>query len=109
MKQQGTITQITPPETFGTYTKRLVVIGWKDRSYDRTMAVEFGGKKLDLADKLNIGDEIEVSFDVQSRESKGRWFTSAVGWQVETLAAGHAPEPQTTAKTKEPDDGQIPF
>ena len=47
----------------------------------------------DRADQypLNVGDEIRLSFDINSREYNGRWFTSIDGWKVEPVAAPAAP------------------
>lgn len=32
---------------------------------------------------LSIGDEVTVSFDIDSREYNGRWYTSIRAWRVE--------------------------
>ncbi|MDE5704833.1 DUF3127 domain-containing protein [Muribaculum sp.] len=71
---------------------------WKKREYvlethetypKKVFFVLFG----DRADQypLNIGDEIRLSFDINSREYNGRWFTSIDGWKVEPVAAPVAP------------------
>lgn len=44
-----------------------------------------------------MGDEIVLSFDINSREYNGRWFTSISGWKVEKAgerATMTAPAPQ---------------
>jgi hypothetical protein len=116
MKQQGTITQITNPQTFGSYTKRLVIIEWTERNYTTELALEFGGKCIGKADGLNVGDEIEASFNIGSRESTakpGMWFTSAVGWAVEVLAHAHTEAPKKEEKTAageyQDDTSSLPF
>lgn len=71
---------------------------WKKREYvlethetypKKVFFVLFG----DRADQypLNIGDEIRLSFDINSREYNGRWFTSIDGWKVEPVSAPAAP------------------
>ena len=47
----------------------------------------------DRADQypLNVGDEIVLSFDINSREFNGRWYTSVSGWKVEKAGAQAAP------------------
>ncbi|WP_295729748.1 DUF3127 domain-containing protein [uncultured Muribaculum sp.] len=81
---------------------------WKKREYvlethetypKKVFFVLFG----DRADQypLNVGDEIRLSFDINSREYNGRWFTSIDGWKVEPAtapAAPGAPAPQTYAQ-----------
>ena len=46
----------------------------------------------DNADKivLSVGQTATVSFDIESREYNGRWFTSIRGWKVDP-ADGEAP------------------
>lgn len=51
----------------------------------------------DRADKypLSVGQTIRLSFDIESREYNGRWFTSIRGWQAEPVA-DTAPQPAQT-------------
>ena len=63
---------------------------WKSQDY----VLETGGqypKKVcfnlfgDSIEKFNVGidDEIKVSYDIESREYNGRWFTTIRAWKVE--------------------------
>lgn len=54
-------------------------------NYPRKIAFDFFGDRADQY-PLSIGDEIRLSFDIESRESQGRWFTSIRGWKSEPLA-----------------------
>jgi hypothetical protein len=42
---------------------------------------------------LEVGDTIKLSFDLESREWNGKWFTSVHGWKAEQVdpAAANAP------------------
>lgn len=70
---------------------------WKKREYVLE-TLENYPKKVhfdlfgDRADQypLNVGDEIVLSFDINSREYNGRWFTSISGWKVEKAGAANA-------------------
>lgn len=67
---------------------------WKSReyvletkeNYPRKIAFDFFGDRADQF-PLNVGDEIRLSFDIESREYQGRWYTSIRGWKSEPLAA----------------------
>lgn len=67
---------------------------WKKREYVLE-TLENYPKKVhfdlfgDRADQypLNVGDEIVLSFDINSREFNGRWYTSISGWKVEKAGA----------------------
>lgn len=48
---------------------------------------------------LEVGDTITLSFDIESREWNGRWFTSIRGWKAEkadTQAPAAAVNPVST-------------
>ena len=71
---------------------------WKKREYvlethETYPKKVFFGLFGDRADQypLTIGDEIRLSFDINSREYNGRWFTSIDGWKVEPATAPAAP------------------
>lgn len=63
---------------------------WKKREYvletfdsfPRKIHFDFFGDKADQY-PLNPGDSIRLSFDIESREYNGRWFTSIRGWKSE--------------------------
>ncbi|MDE5572485.1 MAG: DUF3127 domain-containing protein [Muribaculaceae bacterium] len=61
-------------------------------SYPRKVHFDFFGDKADQY-KLAAGQMIKLSFDIDSREYNGRWFTSISGWKAEpaTVAATGAP------------------
>ncbi len=96
---------------------------WKTReyvletkeNYPRKIAFDFFGDKADQY-MLNVGDEIRLSFDIESREYQGRWYTSIRGWKSEPLtaspvgapvaASGAVPPPPVVA----PDNNEdLPF
>lgn len=50
----------------------------------------------DRADQYvcNVGEEVTLSFDINSREFNGRWYTDISGWKIEKGgAAASAPAP----------------
>ncbi|MDE6113980.1 DUF3127 domain-containing protein [Barnesiella sp. WM24] len=75
------------PEQSGTskagneWKKREYVLETHE-SYPRKVHFDLFGQKADQY-PLNVGDEIRLSFDINSREYNGRWFTSISGWKVE--------------------------
>ena len=60
----------------------------------------FGEEKINLISNLNDGDEVEVSFNLSSREWNGKWFTSADAWKIE--------KPEDNATVETIDDADIP-
>lgn len=64
------------------------VLETKD-NFPRKIAFDFFGERADQFN-LAIGDDIKLSFDIESREYQGRWFTSIRGWNCEKLSAAPA-------------------
>lgn len=68
---------------------------WKKReyvletmeTYPKKIHFDFFGDRADQY-PLNVGDIITLSFDIESREYQGRWFTSIRGWKAEKENAG---------------------
>lgn len=46
----------------------------------------FGDDKVAMVDSCNLGDELTVSFNLSSREFKGRYYTQADAWKIEASA-----------------------
>ena len=45
----------------------------------------FGKDKVSLLDDFSIGNEIEVHFNLSSREYKGKYYTQAQAWKIESV------------------------
>jgi len=60
-------------ETEGTYPKKVCVSIWGDKINDSI---------------LKEGTQLAISFDVESREYNGRWYTDVKAWKVEVAGAG---------------------
>lgn len=54
--------------------------------YPRKICAMLWGDKADQLAHFNIGDMMKVSFDVESREYQGRWYTDVKAWKVEHAA-----------------------
>ena len=67
-------------------------------TYPRKVKFDFFGERADQYN-LEIGDEVTVSFDIESREFNGRWYTDIHGWKAEKGAATapQGPAPQAPA------------
>jgi len=53
----------------------------KTEKITRKICFSLWGEKVDQF-LLNEGDEVEVMFDLESREYNGRWYTEVKGWKV---------------------------
>ncbi len=61
-------------------------------AYPKKVHFDFFGDRADQY-PLEVGDEVTVSFDIESREFNGRWYTDIRGWKAEKNAAGVPQQP----------------
>lgn len=106
------------------WRKREYVLETPD-SYPKKVHFSFFGDKADQF-VLEPGQNVRLSFDIDSHEYNGRWFTSIQGWKAEVIdptaqpqqvnnIATAAPAPQTAAAPLPPvpqsgdSDEDLPF
>ena len=90
------------PEMSGTskagnpWKKREYVLETQE-TYPKKVHFDFFGERADQY-PLAVGDMVRLSFDIDSREYNGRWFTSIRGWKADKVdasapTAGEIPAP----------------
>lgn len=121
---EGLVSTVLPAQTGtsarGEWHSQNVVFEMQNNSpYPRKVSVKFFNKRDEVA-RLVVGAAYNVTFDIESREYNGRWYTDVRAWRVqpkEEVAAPAAPampdmppfgeEPAYTAPAAEVDD--LPF
>lgn len=91
MEIKGKIIQVLPlaqgtSRAGNPWKKQEYVLETHDQ-YPRKVKFDFFGDKADQF-PLAIGDEVTVSFDLESREFNGRWYTDVRGWKAEKEGQG---------------------
>lgn len=75
------------PEQNGTskagnaWRKKEYVLETED-TYPKKVHFDFFGDRVEQF-PLKVGQRIKLSFDIESREYNGRWYTSIRGWRAE--------------------------
>ena len=89
MELTGQITHINPivsgESKNGTWKKQDFVI-LTDTQYPKNVCFCLWGDKISKLESA-VGDKVIVSFDLESKESNGRWFTEARAWMVKKQQA----------------------
>lgn len=86
---------IALPEISGTskagnpWKKREYVLETQE-TYPKKVFFDFFGERADQY-PLEVGQEIKLSFDIESREYNGRWFVSIRGWKAEPISQAATP------------------
>jgi hypothetical protein len=109
---KGTVKEILPVQTGegknGTWSKSGFVVEYEDGKYNKSVAIETWGDKLELP---GVGQDVSVSVNIESREYNGKWFTNVRAWKIET--DGNDPLPvklKQTTLTEEIEAGDdLPF
>jgi len=73
-------------ETSGQYPKKVCISIWGDKINEKV---------------LQVGNMLNISFDVESREFNGRWYTDVKAWKVD--AAGNVGSDNSYADPIPPD------
>lgn len=83
------------PEMSGTsksgnaWKKREYVLETINDNFPKKVHFDFFGDKADQY-PLQVGQTIKLSFDIESREYQGRWYTSIRGWKADQVDASGA-------------------
>lgn len=90
MEITGKIIQVLPPVTgtskAGNQWKKREYVLETQETYPKKVFFDFFGERADQY-PLEGGQTIKLSFDIESREYNGRWYTSIRGWKAEHLDA----------------------
>lgn len=107
MKLREKVNKILNTQTFtnkkGTLDQSRDLVLITEEAYPKEIAVTFKGANCKLLDALNPGDIVEVTFDIQSREYNGRYFTSLNAWKLDIIKSiVDNPEQKTDIPPAEP-------
>ncbi len=96
-------------KTGNTWKKQEFVLETGD-TYPKKVCIAVWGDKIDMS-QFQVGQQLTVSFDVESREFNGRWYTDVKAWKV-VPADGGASAPAAPAYSGPIDpssDDDLPF
>ena len=108
----GTVAQVLPEQTGngrnGVWVKQPFVIQIEGTQYPRQICFEAWSDKADVVKNLRPGEQVKVSFDPESREFNGKWYTNLKAWRIERMSAGNqaagAPDPSYSHMPPPPAD-----
>ncbi len=115
----GKLSQILPLETGegknGPWKKQFFVVEFMDGNYPKKVSMSLWGDKTDLLRNFQPGKDVKVSFNVESREYNGKWYTDVRAWRIEAagaasgVPANDAPPFEEHAYTPGAPDNDLPF
>lgn len=66
----------------GQWQKQEVVFEMPDE-FSRKVCVTFFGDRVQDAATLQVGEKVNVSVNIESREYNGRWYTDVRAWRIQ--------------------------
>ena len=123
MEFVGVVYRIMPQQSGtsarGQWQKQEVIFEQPDE-FSRKVCVTFFGDRVQDAATLQVGEKVNVSCNIESREYNGRWYTDVRAWRIQKVqpeqpAAAPIPDlpPFETAEPAMPAGGEqfddLPF
>lgn len=122
MEIQGKVIAILEPQRFvssknGNEYVTIVFVIETQGQYPKKVAMKVMGEDKFKQMGIAIGGTYNVSFDVESREWKGKWFTECQAWRTQLVDGQHvstnaspSPAPQSQVHNDaNTDDSGLPF
>ena len=78
-----------------------------DEQYPKKICANLWGDKIDMLSSINIGDNVMLSFNLESREFNGRWYTDVKAWKLEKQSVNQSTpqsSPNTVPESSDSDD-----
>ncbi len=113
LQLQGRIKVVMDTQTFDSgFSKREFVVTTQEQ-YPQDVKLEFLKDKTTTLDSYNVGDDVNVHFNVRGNEYNGRYFVNLQAWKMEKAGAaapaGNAPLPTPPPIAAGNDDDDLPF
>lgn len=88
MEFLGVVYRIMPQQSGtsarGQWQKQEVIFEQPDE-FSRKVCVTFFGDRVQDAATLQVGEKVNVSCNIESREYNGRWYTDVRAWRIQKV------------------------
>ena len=106
LQVKGKIQQILKPESgvsrAGKEWKKQEFIIETIEQFPRKVCFTLMNDKFSLLEGFTEGDEVNVSFNLESRDYNGKWFHNINAWKLDKVSAeGNLPEPPPEFKMED--------
>jgi len=91
----------------GKWVKQDFVIETSDQYPKKVCFTTWGDKAADVK-KLNVGDSLLVSFNVESREYNQKWYTDLKAWKIVKNTQGNKSQPTQNESIPPLSENDIP-
>ncbi|MBO4871310.1 MAG: DUF3127 domain-containing protein [Muribaculaceae bacterium] len=107
MEVQGKIIQKLPLQSgtskAGNEWRKQVYILETIENFPKKVAFDFFGDRINQYDAIcEVGNTVKISYDIESREFNGRWYTDIRGWKAEPYDQAAQPAAQSAQQPPAP-------
>ena len=110
---RGTVEKILDTQTFSSGFSLKNVVIKEDSEYATPIAIQFVKDKISLLDNINVGDEVDINYNIRGAESNGRYFVNLTGWKIDVETPAGSNQHKTAGVTSSDSDDDynddIPF
>ena len=117
---KGKVQKILQPESgvsrAGKEWKKQEFVIETEEQFPKMVCFTLFNDKSSLVEGISVGEEVEVYFNLESREYNGKWFHNINAWKIEKSSAENIPQPPPEFSLEdippEPDDdamNDLPF
>ena len=87
----------------GAWIKQTFIIETGDQ-FPKKVCMQAWNDKGEIVSRLKQGDEVKVSFNLESREFNGKWYTDARVWKMEVMnqASSAASDQPSSVRSEAP-------
>ena len=64
-----------------------------DDQFPRKICFTLFNDKISLIEGFSVGEEVEVSFNLESREFNGKWYHNINAWKIDKTSDNNLPGP----------------
>ena len=95
------------PETGGqsqagkAWTKQEFIVETIE-TYPKKICISMMGDKINELKKFNVGADVKISLNLESREYNGKWYTNVSAWRMEAGVGGATPTDCNDTYTQQP-------
>jgi len=111
MELTGKVIKVLPLQSGegknGIWKKQEYVIETESQ-YPKKVCFSLWGDKIEQT-HLSEGEQLNISFDLESREFNGRWYTEVRAWKIAKTSENAPQEPQYNDVPPEDPKDDLPF
>jgi len=101
MQLTAKLTQLLPIQTGigknGEWKKQDIIVE-TDGQYPKKVCISIWRDKINEG-QLQIGNLLQIDFDIESREYNSKWYTDIKAWEIEVAGINNENTPNNTANT----------